>query len=135
MTWIWVGFYSLVCLIFWLIVLCFTVFEQHFSAQFNNTFKYKSDRFNKTDKHRFARGKHRFTRVHLSVQFISRSQPNPFRNGSCSVGLLRSAYVIVSIVSLVNIKTLASHISDFLGRKKTRQYSDKHKVCEGENRD
>ena len=38
----------------------------------------------------------------------------------CSVGLLRSAYVIVSIV---NIKTLASHISDFLGQKKTRQYS------------
>ena len=47
---IWVGFYSLVCLIFWLIVLWFTAFEQHFSAQFNNTFKYKSDRFNKTDK-------------------------------------------------------------------------------------
>ena len=120
LTW----FYSLVCLIFWLIVLWFTAFEQHFSAQFNNTFKYKSDRFNKTDKHRFSR-------VHLSVQFISRSQTNPFRNGSCSVGLLRSAYVIVSIVSLVNIKTLASHISEFLGQKKTRQYSHKHKVCEG----
>ena len=110
---IWVGFYSLVCLIFSLIVLWFTAFEQHFSAQFNNTFKYKSDRFNKTDKHRFARGKHRFARVHLSVQFISRSQTNPFRNGSCSVGLLRSAYVFVSIVSVFNNKILASSITDF----------------------
>ena len=42
-----------------------TAFEQHFSAQFNNTCKHKSDQFNNT----FG---HRFDRVHISV-LLSRS--------------------------------------------------------------
>ena len=54
--------------------------------------------------------KHRFDRVHISVR-LSRSQTNPFRNrSSFSVGLLRSACAIVSIVSVFNKKILASNI-------------------------
>ena len=84
-----------------LFVLRFTAFEEYFSVQFNNKF----DRFNKTCKHRFDR-------VHLSVR-LSRSRTNPFRNrsSSFSVGLPRSAYAIVSIVSVFITKILASHIS------------------------
>ena len=54
---------------------------------------------------------------------VFRSQTNPVRNrsSSFSVGLLRSAYVFVSIVSVFNNKILASSITDFKRFQASRQ--------------